>query len=122
MDVDALLAATAVGDVWGVGPRIGAQLRDVGVLTALDLARLDPASVRRRWSVVLERTVRELQGMPCIDLEDAPAPKREIAVTRSFGRPVRDRCPSLGRRRGSYSAHHRSGSRRLSLACSFSIT
>ena len=89
-DVDALLAATAVGDVWGVGPRIGAQLRDVGVLTALDLARLDPASVRRRWSVVLERTVRELQGMPCIDLEDAPAPKREIAVTRSFGRPVRE--------------------------------
>ena len=89
-EVDTLLAATAVGDVWGVGPRIGAQLRDVGVLTALDLARLDPASVRRRWSVVLERTVRELQGMPCIDLEDAPAPKREIAVTRSFGRPVRE--------------------------------
>lgn len=89
-DVDALLEATPVGDVWGVGPRIGAQLRDAGVGTALDLARLDPASVRRRWSVVLERTVRELQGMPCIELEDAPAPKREIAVTRSFGRPVRD--------------------------------
>ena len=89
-DVAALLAATAVGDVWGVGPRIGAQLRDAGVNTALDLARLDPASVRRRWSVVLERTVRELQGMPCIDLDDAPAPKREIAVTRSFGRPVRE--------------------------------
>lgn len=89
-EANALLASTAVGDVWGVGPRIGAQLRDAGVATALDLARMDPASVRRRWSVVLERTVRELQGMPCIDLDDAPAPKREIAVTRSFGRPVRD--------------------------------
>ena len=89
-DVDLLLAITDVGDVWGVGPRIGAQLRDAGVATAQDLARLDPASVRRRWSVVLERTVRELQGMPCIDLEEAPTPKREIAVTRSFGRPVRE--------------------------------
>ena len=89
-EVDELLAATPVGDVWGVGPKIGAQLRDVGVNTALELAKLDAASVRRRWSVVLERTVRELQGMPCIDLEDAPSPKQEIAVTRSFGRPVRE--------------------------------
>ena len=89
-EVQQLLASTDVGDVWGVGPRIGAQLREAGVATAQDLARLDPASVRRRWSVVLERTVRELQGMPCIDLEEAPSPKREIAVTRSFGRPVRD--------------------------------
>ncbi len=89
-NVDELLAATPVGDVWGVGPKIGAQLRDAGVNTALELAKLDPASVRRRWSVVLERTVRELQGMPCIDLEDAPSPKQEIAVTRSFGHPVQE--------------------------------
>ncbi|MBS0407323.1 MAG: Y-family DNA polymerase [Proteobacteria bacterium] len=89
-EVDPLLAATGVGEVWGVGPRIGAQLREAGVTTALQLARLDPALVRRRWSVVLERTVRELQGTPCIDLDAAPAPKREIACTRSFGRPVRE--------------------------------
>ncbi len=37
---------------------------------------------------VLERTVRELQGMPCIDLDDQPAPKKEIACTHSFGQPV----------------------------------
>ena len=89
-DLDAVMAATEVGEVWGIGPRIADQLRALGVRNVLDAARLDPATVRRRWSVVLERTVRELQGMPCIDLEDAPAPKREIAVTRSFGRPVRE--------------------------------
>ncbi|RYF80350.1 MAG: DUF4113 domain-containing protein, partial [Comamonadaceae bacterium] len=92
-EVEQLLGATPVGDVWGVGRRIGEQLRTAGVQTALDLARLDPATVRARWSVVLERTVRELQGMPCISLDDAPAAKREIAVTRSFGRPVRDLGP-----------------------------
>ena len=42
-------------------------------------------TVRSRWSVVLERTVRELQGLQCIELEDAPSPKKEIACTRSFG-------------------------------------
>jgi DNA polymerase V len=49
--------------------------------------------VRRRWSVVLERTVRELQGMQCIDLDDAPAPKKEIACTRSFGHAVTELPP-----------------------------
>lgn len=86
--VAALLAATEVGEVWGVGRRIGAQLVDGGIKTALDLSRLDPATVKRGWSVVLERTVRELQGMPCVGLDDHPEPKKQIACTRSFGRPV----------------------------------
>lgn len=86
--VDQLLGATEVGEVWGVGRRIEAQLRAAGVTTALDLARLDPVAVKMRWSVVLERTVRELQGVPCVALEDAPRPRQQIACTRSFGTPV----------------------------------
>jgi DNA polymerase V len=88
--LEAVLAATAVGEVWGVGRRISAQLVEAGVCTVLDLARLDAATVRRRWSVVLERTVRELQGTPCIDLADTPVAKQEIACTRSFGQAVTD--------------------------------
>lgn len=87
-ELHALLAATEVGEVWGVGSRIGAQLRESGIGTVLDLMRLDPATVKRRWSVVLERTVRELQGTSCIGLDDQPAPKQEIACTRSFGHTV----------------------------------
>ena len=86
--IDALLAATEVRELWGIGRRIGAQLVEGGIRTALDLARLDPATANRAWSVVLERTVRELQGTPCIGLDDAPAPKQQIACTRSFGRTV----------------------------------
>jgi DNA polymerase V len=44
--------------------------------------------VRRLLLVVLEKTVRELQGMPCIGLDDAPAPRQQIMVSRSFGWPV----------------------------------
>jgi len=93
-ELDAVLEATEVGEVWGVGRKIAAQLKEAGIETALDLARLDPATVRRRWSVVLERTVRELQGMPCIGLDDQPPPKKEIACTRSFGQPVSE-LPAL---------------------------
>ena len=58
-ELDAVLEATEVGEVWGVGRKIAVQLKEAGIETVLDLARLDPATVRRRWSVVLERTVRE---------------------------------------------------------------
>ncbi|MBV5295445.1 MAG: Y-family DNA polymerase [Curvibacter lanceolatus] len=94
-DLDAVLAATEVGEVWGVGPRIEKQLREEGIATVLDLVRLDVATVRSRWGVVLERTVRELQGMPCVDLDDAPSPKKQIACTRSFGRPITDLAPLI---------------------------
>ena len=87
-EFEAVLAATPVNELWGVGRRIAAQLNGGGVQTALDLSKLDTATIRGKWSVVLERTVRELQGTPCIDLEDAPAAKKEIACTRSFGQPV----------------------------------
>ena len=85
---DELLRATDVGDVWGVGRRISAQLIDAGVTNALELSRLDPAAVKARWSVVLERTVRELNGVKCFEFEEYADDKKQIACTRSFGQPV----------------------------------
>ncbi|RYX92192.1 MAG: Y-family DNA polymerase [Comamonadaceae bacterium] len=87
-DLDAVFAATDLGEVWGIGRRIGAQLHEAGLRSVLDVVRLDPAMVRGRWSVVLERTVRELQGQHCIGFEDVAPAKNEIACTRSFGQPV----------------------------------
>ncbi len=87
-DLEALMAATDVGEVWGVGRQIGRQLKEAGVNTVLDLTRLSPSLVRTRWSVVLERTVRELQGEPCLRLDETLPAKQQIACARSFGRPV----------------------------------
>ena len=87
-ELDAVLATTAVGEVWGIGRRISAQLIEGGVTTVLDLVRADAATIRRKFSVVVERTVRELQGTQCVDLESMPQPKQEIACTRSFGHPI----------------------------------
>lgn len=87
-DLDAVFAATPVSEVWGIGRRIGAQLQAQGIRTVLDAARMPPAVVRSRWSVVLERTIRELQGQPCMDLQTIRPDRKEIACTRSFGHPV----------------------------------
>lgn len=87
-EFEAVMAATPVNEVWGVGRQIGKQLNESGITNVLELTRLDAAMVKSRWSVMLERTVRELQGTPCIDLDHAPVPKQQIACTRSFGHPV----------------------------------
>ncbi len=84
----ALLAATDVAEVWGVGRKLSAQLHQVGTRTALDLAQADPVTVQRKWSIVLAKTVRELNGTPCLTLDDIPPDKQQIACTRSFGQPV----------------------------------
>ena len=65
-----VLAATAVGEVWSVGRRISEQLGEGGIRTALDLTLIHLATVKRRFSVVFARTVRELQCTPCMELEN----------------------------------------------------
>ena len=83
-----VLAVTDVGSVWGVGRRIGAKLNDAGVRTVLDLVQCDTATIRKQFSVVLERTVLELRGTSCLDMDDAPTAKQQILVSRSFGKRV----------------------------------
>ncbi|WP_391488828.1 translesion error-prone DNA polymerase V subunit UmuC [Leclercia tamurae] len=83
-----LLSLQPVEEVWGVGRRIAKKLSTMGITTALQLAQANPAFIRRHFSVVLERTVRELNGESCIALEDAPPAKQQIVCSRSFGQRV----------------------------------
>lgn len=83
-----LMREVDIGDVWGVGPRLAPRLRELGIASALDLARADPEGIAGGFSVVLARTVRELRGTPCIDLGADTAPRKQIMTSRSFGRVV----------------------------------
>ena len=85
-----LMTLTPVDEVWGVGSRLKRKLNDLGIHSALDLARADPALIRKRFSVVLERTARELCGQACLPFEDIPATKQQIMCSRSFGQSVSD--------------------------------
>ncbi|WP_312932029.1 Y-family DNA polymerase [Pseudomonas sp.] len=79
------LRNTDVAHVWGIGKRMTAHLQALGIVTAKDLAMADPRLLRQQFSVVVEKTARELGGLSCLDLDDASAPKQEICCSRMFG-------------------------------------
>lgn len=83
-----LLSLQPVEEIWGVGRRIGKKLNTYGISTALQLARMNLSFIRRNFTVVLERTVRELNGDTCISLGEAPPPKQQIVCSRSFGERI----------------------------------
>mgnify|MGYP001212936916 FL=1 len=85
-----LMALMPVREVWGVGSRINKKLNGLGIKTALELAEIDTKLVKRKFSSVLERTVMELKGYPCIALEQQPKTKKQIVVSRTFSRKVND--------------------------------
>ena len=85
---DEVMRRTDVGDVWGIGRKTAPKLRDAGILTVLDLKRADSAALGRQFSVVMQKTVRELQGTPCLEVDDDPPAQQQIMCSRSFGNPV----------------------------------
>ena len=87
---DALLSNVAVGDIWGVGRRWADRLQKEGVNTAFDLQQCDPAMIKQRFNVVLARTVQELRGVSCIELEEVQADRQQVLCSRSFGVRVTD--------------------------------
>lgn len=80
-----LMAALPIGEVWGVGRRISKKLEAMGIKTVLQLADTDIRFIRKHFNVVLERTVWELHGEPCLGLEEFASVKQEIVCSRSFG-------------------------------------
>lgn len=85
-----LMALLPVEDVWGIGRRIAKKLDAMGIKTVLQLADTDIRFIRKHFSVVLERTIRELRGEPCLAFEEFTPTKQEIICSRSFGDRITD--------------------------------
>lgn len=85
-----LMALVPVEDVWGVGRRISAKLNAMGVNTAKDVSEQSTYIIRKHFNVVLERTVRELRGEQCLEIEEFAPNKQQIVCSRSFGSRITD--------------------------------
>ena len=83
------MTITPVGEVWGIGRKLERHLSARGITTAAQLAACPPKMIKRDFSIVLERTVRELNGESCHDLDTLPASKKQIVCSRSFGERIR---------------------------------
>lgn len=85
-----LLACIDISEIWGIGRRLSEQLKNRGISSVEDLRKADTKTLRREFSVVMERTVMELNGTPCIELEEGVPNKQQIISSRSFGSYVRE--------------------------------
>src|SRR5579885_1040919 len=86
--LDAILASMDVGDIWGVGYRYTKLLKSRGIRTIADFKNLDERWVRKHMTINGLKTLYELRGMPCIELQDIQPDKQSITVSRSFGQQV----------------------------------
>lgn len=89
-----ILQQMKLDDVWGVGRKLSQNLSMLGLKTAWDFSCQNPKNMRRQFSVVLERTVEELNGVKCLGWDDVKSPKKEIFSTRSLGKRITN-CDDL---------------------------
>ncbi|NKX52636.1 DUF4113 domain-containing protein, partial [Arthrobacter deserti] len=87
-EVEHIQSRVPVTGLWGVGPRTGKRLNAIGIETIADLKAADPLQIRKRFSVVLQRTVLELNGTACIPPSEERADRQQIIYSRSFSAPV----------------------------------
>jgi len=85
------LGNVPIEDVWGVGRRLSVRLRRVGLENAWAFAQAPSSAIRAIGGVTLERTQRELTGVPCLEMEEVPQPRKNTCCSRSFGKPVTGR-------------------------------
>ncbi|MHA7305854.1 Y-family DNA polymerase [Arthrobacter sp. TMN-49] len=86
--VAGIQARVPASGLWGVGGKTASRLKMMGIESIADLKTADPALIRKKFSVVLQRTVMELNGTECIPHTEERVDKQQIMFSRSFSTPV----------------------------------
>jgi DNA polymerase V len=89
-----LMRIVPVGEVWGIGSRTTAKLAQLGIHTVRDLVAQPGKRIQAQFNVVVARTVMELNGIPCLELEEIASDKQQIVCSRSFSRRLTE-CREL---------------------------
>jgi DNA polymerase V len=82
-----LMALLPVNETWGIGRKLSEKLTAMGIKTVLQLADANLNLMKKTFGVVVERTVRELNGVSCVSIDSLPA-KQQIICSRSFGERI----------------------------------
>ena len=82
------MAKLSVIEIWGVATRLTKRLNAMGIFSILDLTRAKPVAIRDKFSIVMMRTLLELQGTPCIPMEEERLGRDQLIFSRSFSTPI----------------------------------
>ncbi len=86
--LDSIMESLPVSKVWGVGSKLEAKLNSVGVHNVLRLKNANPKRIRDKFGVLLERTVKELNGESWLALDEMVGESKQVMSSRSFGTRV----------------------------------
>ena len=88
-ELDYIMSRTETTDLWGIAGRLGKRLAGLGINAVLELRDANLAQIRKRFGVVVARTVMELRGVSCIEIDmHPPAMKDQLIFSRSFSRKI----------------------------------
>lgn len=80
---------TKIEDVWGIGYQLAKKMKAFGMVTAYDFTLTSNENfIIRTMGVVGKRLRAELLGQSVLELDDQPEAKKNIAVTRTFEKPI----------------------------------
>lgn len=86
--IDAVLEKLPVQEIWGIGRQLSAALQEAGIYNARAFKDAPDHWIKKRFSVMLVRTACELRGIPCLEFNELPVPRKSITCSRSFGKAV----------------------------------
>lgn len=86
--IEALYQSIEVSEIWGVGRKHTQKLNGMGIHSVMDFVQASPLIIQDQFSIVMHRTLLELHGVPCIQLEHTPPARKQIISSRSFGERI----------------------------------
>ena len=87
-NIDEILKNFDISDVWGVGKQLSKLYKKNGINNAYNLKKISNTWVKKSTNVLGAKTVMELRGIPCINLETEDTKRKSCCVSRSFGKKV----------------------------------
>ncbi len=87
-NIDNILKDFDIADVWGVGKQLSKLYIKNGIDNAYKLKNISNTWVKKSTNVLGAKTVMELRGISCIDLETEETRRKSCCVSRSFGKKV----------------------------------
>ena len=87
-NIDNILKNFDIVDVWGVGRQLSKLYIKNGINNAYKLKNISNTWVKKSTNVLGAKTVMELRGIPCINLETEESVRKSCCVSRSFGKKV----------------------------------
>jgi DNA polymerase V len=88
--IEKALKQTPVGEIWGIGRQYEKFLKQNGIENAWQLRNAQEKFIDHYMTSVGHKTVLELQGFSCIDMDEAPEPKKSVICSKSFSKQVSD--------------------------------